>query len=93
MQHKIIPSTLVITGTPDEDAKDIFEALESLIANSELDWIDPSEAGDLTDAPILGIRDENGNATDERWGYMDYAVSDPLEVLREKGEIRFQAAS
>jgi hypothetical protein len=31
------------------------EALEHLLANSELQWIDPSDTGDLTDAPILGI--------------------------------------
>lgn len=32
------------------------DALESLIANSDLDWIRPEEIGALTDAPILGIR-------------------------------------
>lgn len=31
------------------------ESLEGLIANSELDWIDPADTGDPTDAPILGI--------------------------------------
>jgi hypothetical protein len=31
------------------------EALEKLIANSELEWIDPAETGDLTSAPMLGI--------------------------------------
>lgn len=33
-----------------------YEALESLICNSELEWIRPEEIGALTDAPILGIR-------------------------------------
>jgi hypothetical protein len=33
-----------------------WDALESLICNSELDWIDPAETGDLTDAPMLGFR-------------------------------------
>jgi len=41
------------------------EALEYLISNSELQWIDPSDTGDLTDAPMLGIlgeeqREESG---------------------------------
>ena len=38
-------------GTPSAEA----EALESLTCNSELTWIDPSDTGDLTDAPMLGI--------------------------------------
>lgn len=32
------------------------DALESLICNSDLDWIAPEEIGALTDAPILGFR-------------------------------------
>lgn len=27
---------------------------EGLIANSELDWVNPADTGDLTDAPLLG---------------------------------------
>ena len=34
------------------------EALEDLISNSELQWIDPSDTGDLTAAPMLGILGE-----------------------------------
>ena len=33
----------------------MFDFFEGLMANSELDWIDPFDTGDLTDAPILGI--------------------------------------
>lgn len=33
-----------------------YDALESLIANSELDWIRPEEIAALTSAPILGFR-------------------------------------
>jgi hypothetical protein len=35
-------------------------ALESLVCNSELDWINPADTGDLTDAPMLGILGEPG---------------------------------
>ena len=45
-----------------KDTKDDFnsdrmlqEFLEPLLGNSELEWIDASETGDLTSAPILGI--------------------------------------
>jgi hypothetical protein len=34
------------------------EALEQMIANSELKWIRPEEIGALTDAPILGLREQ-----------------------------------
>lgn len=33
----------------------LHDLLEGLICNSELQWIDPSDTGDLTDCPILGI--------------------------------------
>lgn len=41
------------------------EVMESLLANSELQWINPADTGDLTDAPMLGIlgdeqREESG---------------------------------
>jgi hypothetical protein len=38
-------------GTLDHEA----EFMESLIANSELEWINPEDTGDLTGAPMLGI--------------------------------------
>jgi hypothetical protein len=34
----------------------LYDVFENLLGNSNLEWIDPSECGDLTDAPILGIR-------------------------------------
>lgn len=34
-----------------------LEALEWLLGNSELTWIDPVFTGDLTDAPLLGIEE------------------------------------
>ena len=38
----------------------LFAFFEPLVANSELQWIDPSDTGDLTDAPMLGILGEEG---------------------------------
>lgn len=32
-----------------------YDALEHLICNSELSWISPTDTGDLTSAPMLGI--------------------------------------
>jgi len=42
---------------PDDLFKDttMFEWLESMVCNGELEWIRPEEIEDLTDAPILGI--------------------------------------
>ena len=36
----------------DEELHNCFEAM---LANSELDWINPADTGDLTSAPMLGI--------------------------------------
>lgn len=73
MQYKIEPGALVITADP-EDLKRLkelkeehenfvcddvmYEVFERLVCNSELEWIDPADTGDLTDAPMLGILGE-----------------------------------
>jgi hypothetical protein len=64
-------------------------ALEDLLANSELDWIQPEECGDLTDAPILGFRDKDGKAADARWGFMDYQIRSFISDLIETGQAVF----
>jgi len=64
------------------------DALESLIANSDLDWIQPEEIAALTSAPILGLRDEHGNP-EAAWGFMDYQVKSFLEDLRDRGKAVF----
>jgi hypothetical protein len=42
----------------------MYDLLEPLICNSELQWIRPEEIGALTDAPILGIRGQERLAKD-----------------------------
>lgn len=64
------------------------EALESLIGNSELDWVDPCEIAALTSAPILGIRGEDGEVL-AAWGFMDYAVRSFLDDLIQTGQAVF----
>ena len=64
------------------------EALEVLICNSDLEWIDPSETGDLTDAPMLGIRDHKGRIF-HHWAYMDYQVRSFIDDLIETGRAIF----
>lgn len=65
-----------------------LDALESLIANSELDWIAPEEIGALTSAPILGLRNEDGEPI-AAWGFMDYQVRSFLSDLVETGKAVF----
>ncbi len=67
------------------------DVLQELVANSDLDWIRPEECGDLTDAPILGYRDQDGRATGERWAFMDYQVRLFTDDLLEKGVALFVA--
>jgi len=64
----------------------LYYWFEDLIANSELEWIDPSETGDLTSAPMLGIRGD-GDAIYERWAYMIYETHYILDDLIEKGSV------
>jgi hypothetical protein len=40
------------------------EALEHLLSNSSLQWINPADTGDLTSAPMLGITDGDGALED-----------------------------
>lgn len=76
----------------------IEDVLEPLVCNSDLDWIDPTETGDLTEAPMLGTRDndEDGQTGPtgqgvvlERWAFMDYQVTDPVLELAETGRLIF----
>lgn len=64
------------------------QALEPLICNSELDWIAPEDIGALTDAPILGLRDESGKVT-AAWGYMDYCLRSFVDDLINNGKAVF----
>lgn len=86
MKYSISPdrSKLIITADESERSemrendfksdKALYESFEKLIANSELQWINPEDTGDLTDAPMLGILGDIGpNVTGPRilvgaWG-------------------------
>lgn len=65
-----------------------YDALEHLIANSELSWIQPEEIGALTSAPILGFRDGKDNVTNA-WAFMDYQVRSFVQDLIDKGRAVF----
>jgi hypothetical protein len=66
----------------------MMEWMSGWLARTDLDWIDPSETGDLTAAPMLARRDGDGMVT-ARWAFMDYQVRSVLEDLRDKGEVVF----
>jgi hypothetical protein len=67
----------------------MYEFFEEFLANSDLEWIDPEEIGALTDAPILGTKDEHGKVI-EAYGYMDYAVKSILEDFDNYGKAVLQ---
>jgi hypothetical protein len=81
---------LTRTEEPDDWGTTTLETdfLEPLICNSELEWIDPADTGDLTDAPMLGICDEEENIL-ERWAFMDYQVRSFLDDLADHGKATF----
>jgi hypothetical protein len=74
----------------------MFEIFESLIGNSDLEWIRPEEIAALTSAPILGIVDRNDNGelikAEQIWWFSSYQVRSPQEDLAETGMCIFQKA-
>lgn len=69
----------------------LFEIFEWLTANSEYEFLQPEETGDLTAAPLLGVRDEQGMIV-QRWGFMAYEVRSPQDDLANAGRCRFVGA-
>ena len=109
MKHTISPDHLTLTITADDlerraiaiygDYSDdaMHDCFEHITCNSELEWIPGGETGDLTAAPMLGIRESSEQADKEhrdaevleRWAFMDYQVRSVLEDLRDKGRAVF----
>ncbi len=77
-----------------ESGRALYDLLDQVIANSDIDWLRPEEIGALTDAPIFGHveRDDQGNIKEvgDVWWYPNYMVSDPIEELAEKGTLVFE---
>lgn len=86
----------------DIDAVSEATSIEDFVAthfepNGQIEQCRPEEIGALTAAPILvrgTTRDEDYNllAAEEVWWFPAYETTDPLEILREKGEVLFTAA-
>lgn len=72
-----------------ESDKYTAEMLEPVICNSEYDWVLPEEIGALTDAPILGTRDQEGKPEACFW-FPNYQVTSPQRELHEHGVCIFQ---
>ena len=75
MTHTISKDRKRLTITVDDDERNelrdlgpfkigsdhsLHDFLDPLTCNSELEWINPADTGDLTDAPMLGIYGEPG---------------------------------
>jgi len=69
--------------------KVMYEFFEGFIANTEWEWISAEDIGALTSAPILGIKDENGEVI-EAYGFMDYALRSILDDLFQDHKVIFQ---
>lgn len=68
------------------------EFLEPLVCNSELNWIDSTMTGDLTDAPMLGIFDHENQDEQivvDRWAFMDYMTKSVQRELLNHGQVTF----
>jgi hypothetical protein len=84
----------------------MYDIMESLIANSDLCWVNPSDVGALTEAPILGNFDfaqvgaidgvpqfEEVPDDAKLWFFEPYMVRSVLQELCEKGFVIFTEAS
>lgn len=111
MRYEVVGKNLIITASREEREQlladfpspdnqsdaDMYDVFEPLIANSDLEWIDPSETGDMTDAPMLGIRCDDPDMPEgfdtirvlERWAYMKYESRSPVQDLIERGQAVF----
>jgi hypothetical protein len=69
----------------------LFQTFEWLANNSEYEFVQPEETGDLTAAPLLGVRDEEGKIV-QRWGFMAYEVRSPQDDLANTGRCKFVGA-
>jgi hypothetical protein len=65
------------------------EVMEPTFCNSEWDWVCPRETGDMTDAPMFGIREEDETVS-ERYAFMSYALRSFLDDLADSGESRWE---
>lgn len=65
-----------------------YDVLDSMLCNSMLTWVDPAETGDLTSAPMLGLRNEKGEVM-ARWAFMDYQIRSFVDDLIDKGKAVF----
>lgn len=79
-----------------EDNPDSFDSdatmadlLEPLTCNTKYDWCNPEDIGALTSAPILCIRNQEGEIKDA-WAFMDYQVRSVQHTLLHWGEATFQ---
>lgn len=75
MRHEISKDRKTLTIIVDADEREMLERdediqsdkamiffMEPIVCNSELEWIEPAETGDLTSAPMLGIYSEEREA-------------------------------
>ena len=67
----------------------MYEILEPLFCNSDLQFCFPEEIGALTNAPILCRRNDD-DSIDEAWCFMDYQVRSVQQDLAEDGQAIFQ---
>jgi hypothetical protein len=87
MERKLLREGWDNPGVTNIDSdKAMYEFLEPLVSNSELEWINPVDTGDSTSAPMLGIL---GDDIIARFAFMDYQVRSVLEDLRDTGKVVF----
>ncbi len=75
----------------------MYTVFEFVVCNG-LSWVDPSDIGAMTEAPILGVVSTYNEDTDkityeQVFWYPDYCVISPQEELCKYGKVIFQGAT
>lgn len=67
----------------------MYYTFERFTANSAYEFIDPAEISALTNAPILGERDDSEEIV-SIWWYPNYCLRSPQRDLMESGRVIFK---
>jgi hypothetical protein len=66
----------------------MFDLLEGLVCNSELEWCSPYDVGALTSAPMLCIRAKDGEI-ETIFAFMDYQITSVQAELLDNNKVFF----
>lgn len=73
----------------------LYSFFESMVIQSELCWINPSDTGDLTEAPMLGILDFENTVREKKGplGAYDIGMGEYAPILKRWAFVEYETYS